>query len=143
MFVIVCVDDKNGMLFNKRRQSRDKAVLLDIKDMVGENLIYMKEYTGKMFSDIELKNFHILSAPLGKMEEIEEIKEIEEKYVFLEDESISSISERIKKLIVYRWNRIYPADFHFDISLEGWKLIERKEFVGTSHENITKEVYVR
>lgn len=140
MFVIVCVDDKNGMLFNKRRQSRDKAVLLDIKDMVGENLIYMKEYTRKLFSDIELKNSHILPASL---EEIEEMEEIEEKYVFLEDESISSISERIKKLIIYRWNRIYPADFHLDISLDGWNLAERKEFEGTSHENITKEVYIR
>lgn len=27
MNVIVCVDDNNGMLFNKRRQSRDKAVI--------------------------------------------------------------------------------------------------------------------
>ena len=31
MRVIVFLDDKNGMLFNKRRQSRDQAVLEEIQ----------------------------------------------------------------------------------------------------------------
>ena len=30
MKIIVCLDDNNGMLFNNRRQSRDKTVVEDI-----------------------------------------------------------------------------------------------------------------
>ena len=31
MTLYVCLDDKNGMLFNNRRQSRDRVVLEDIR----------------------------------------------------------------------------------------------------------------
>ena len=30
MQVILCLDDRNGMMFNHRRQSRDRAVIQDI-----------------------------------------------------------------------------------------------------------------
>jgi len=43
-------------------------------------------------------------------------------------------------LILYRWNRTYPADLYFTLSLEGWTLERREEFAGSSHEKITKEV---
>ena len=33
MTIFVCIDDKNGMLFNHRRQSRDEAVLKDMLDV--------------------------------------------------------------------------------------------------------------
>ena len=32
MNIIVCLDDKNGMMFNKRRQSQDKLLRSDIKE---------------------------------------------------------------------------------------------------------------
>lgn len=34
MNIIVCLDDKNGMMFNKRRQSQDKILRNSIKDIV-------------------------------------------------------------------------------------------------------------
>ena len=34
MNIIVCLDDKNGMMFNKRRQSQDKLLRSDIKELV-------------------------------------------------------------------------------------------------------------
>ena len=39
MTVYVCLDDRNGMLFNKRRQSRDAKVLEDIRASISDVLI--------------------------------------------------------------------------------------------------------
>ena len=36
-----------------------------------------------------------------------------------------------------------PADLRFDVPLEDWRLTQVSELVGTSHEKITREVYVR
>ena len=41
MTVFICLDDKNGMLFNHRRQSRDKAVIEDMLSFAGYEKIYM------------------------------------------------------------------------------------------------------
>lgn len=46
-------------------------------------------------------------------------------------------------LIVYRWNRTYPADLFLTLPLEQWTLVRQEEFAGSSHQNITKEVYTR
>ncbi len=48
-------------------------------------------------------------------------------------------------LVLYRWNRRYPADVYLDIRPEppGWRLVSREEFSGSSHPRITKEVYQR
>ena len=51
--------------------------------------------------------------------------------------------ERMEGLILYRWNRRYPADLHCTLPLEGFVLTERREFAGSSHECITREVYRR
>ena len=46
-------------------------------------------------------------------------------------------------MIVFKWNRVYPKDFEFELDLSKWKLAESSEFKGSSHDNITMEVYVR
>ena len=49
------------------------------------------------------------------------------------------------KIVLYRWNRHYPSDVKWEPDLEGlgFALTETTEFPGTSHEKITREVYVR
>ena len=55
MNIIVCLEDKNGMMFNKRRLSQDVAIREDIyKNMDGKSLI-MNDYSYKMFSKDEPK----------------------------------------------------------------------------------------
>ena len=49
---------------------------------------------------------------------------------------------RVERVVLYRWDRAYPADLYWDLSLEGWTLARREEFPGFSHEIITKEVYI-
>ena len=66
----------------------------------------------------------------------------ENDFCFIEDESIVPYQEKIKELIVYKWNRVYPADAEFEMP-EGFVLQSRVDFAGYSHEKITKEIYRR
>ena len=44
MNIIVCVDDKNGMMFNKRRQSKDRILIADaIKEVADDKLLEIHE----------------------------------------------------------------------------------------------------
>ena len=43
--VIVILDDNLGMLFNNRRQSRDRVLIDDIIKTVKDNKIYIEEYS--------------------------------------------------------------------------------------------------
>ena len=50
MNVILCVDENMGMLFNKRRQSRDSKVLEDIFGMTES--LWIHPFSEKMFQRI-------------------------------------------------------------------------------------------
>lgn len=62
-------------------------------------------------------------------------------YCFVENLSLKEYTEKMTKLVLFRWNRAYPADTYLDISLTGpdWKLTGSDEFTGYSHEKITVE----
>ena len=128
MILIACADDKMGMAFNKRRQSRDIAVCEDIVNTIQGSSIWMDERSKKLFEGMTL-NFV-------------ETKETAD-YCFLEFTAPSGIGISPDDIILYRWNRHYPADMKFDLPLDGYTLKETTEFVGNSHEVITKEVYAR
>lgn len=53
--------------------------------------------------------------------------------------------DRIEGMILYRWDRVYPADLHLDVvpSLSVWHLVSAGELPGFSHKKIEKEVYLR
>ena len=53
----------------------------------------------------------------------------------------ASMVKEIEKVILYHWNRDYPADVYFPVDLSVWKCVETKEFAGSSHEKITRERY--
>lgn len=63
----------------------------------------------------------------------------------MENLSLEKYKERIKEIILFKWNRIYPADMYFDIPLveNEWKLTYVDEFEGNSHEKITMEEWKR
>lgn len=137
MIVIAAVDDNNGMMFNKRRQSKDSVLRKRILSIAGGGKLWMNDYTYRQFLDCDAagicvnENFYD-KAGLGE-------------YCLIENVSAASRAEGIEKIILFRWNRKYPSDFYFDIDLNGcgWKLSETREFAGSSHESITEEVYTR
>ncbi len=137
MIIIACVDERNGMMFNRRRQSRDSAVCGDILRECGGKKPYMSTYSGKLFGDVEEKNIRITEEFLKEAEE--------EDFCFIEDIQISGFENKIRTVILYQWNRRYPADRYFllDLSDGSWELQRTEELKGSSHEKITKGVYER
>lgn len=134
MKIIVCLCDKGGMLFNKRRQSRDRVLLQNLADYVNDGAIFVNGFSAPLFesstaSVIEVSD-PLLSAGDGD-------------FVFLENLSLKRARDKIEEMIIYRWNRSYPADFFLDLepSEAGLRLVESTEFSGSSHEKITREIY--
>ena len=123
MTLMVCVDDKMGMAFNRRRQSRDRAVIEDMVRLAGGKPIAMAEKSRELFE--------------GAGCAVEEGA----AFRFIEFEAPSAYAERAETIVLYRWNRRYPADLRFDIDLSRYTLTETVEFPGHSHEKITREVY--
>ncbi len=129
MKLIVCLDDNNGMMFNKRRQSRDKILIADILELCKDNLIYTNGYSSKLFPENSITVF----------EDSEEV--VGDSYCFAENFLVDE--KNIDEIIVYKWNRRYPADTYFNIDLNNWTLKDSCEFKGNSHDRITREVYAR
>ena len=60
------------------------------------------------------------------------------EFCWAEGQALRPYAERIEKLICFRWNRRYPGDVFLDLPLEDWRLTERVDFPGFSHEKITR-----
>lgn len=52
MKIIVVIDNDNGMLFNKRRQSKDAVLRDQILDISKDTIIWMNTYTRTQFEDV-------------------------------------------------------------------------------------------
>lgn len=128
MKLIVCLDDNKGMMFNKRRQSRDRVLIENILGLCKGEKLYTNEYSVALF-------------PENAVEVFESIEDIENAYCFAENFTVNE--EYVDEIIVYKWNRLYPADTYFNIDFGGWSLIETVDFEGSSHEKITREIYRR
>lgn len=129
MNVAICIDDDFGMLFGSRRQSRDRVLIEDFIKSADSNKIFIRSFSEKLFAD----KYVIVNDSC-----LEEAGEND--FCFIEDESLIPYAARINTLIIYKWNKKYPADFVFEMP-EGFTLTETSEFQGSSHEKITKEIY--
>lgn len=132
MKIVVCLDDNNGLLFNNRRQSSDKEVIKDIIQ-TAKGKLFINTFSKKLFMDF----------PCVIVDDLFLYNARQEDYCFVENLSIKNYEDRINEIIIYYWNRSYPADMFFDIDLSQFTLVLFNEFVGNAHEKITKEVYIK
>lgn len=132
MRIIVCVDENGGMLFHKRRQSRDSQVTADILALTKGEKLWMNGYSAGLFEE---KGVLVSETFLEQAEN--------GAFCFVENQSLQPYLNQIEEIIRYQWNRKYPADFYCDLDLQRWSMIEQKEFSGTSHEKITRERYIK
>ena len=133
MILAVCVDDKLGMLFNKRRQSKDRELRKDLLSLTDQSL-WVNEYTAKQFTEEEKMWLNVREDFLDDIGE--------DDLCFVETLPLTGYEEKVTKLILYRWNRIYPSDVHFPYDLANWELESEYEFSGYSHDKITRCIYV-
>lgn len=143
MILIACIDDNKGMMFNHRRQSQDRVLRQHILDMVGDAKLWMNEYSAKLFA----KDHDGLLQECIQADEDFLKKASKGEYCFVEDadcsEDMFPDTAHIEAVVLYKWNRIYPADRYFAMDLSDWKMVETVEFPGSSHEKITEERYER
>ena len=136
MIWVVCVDDRGGTAFHGRRQSMDRLLRADLLAMAGEKKLWMDETARRQFTEdcpnVEAAPDFPQRAGLGE-------------FCFGEAHPVIPWLDRIEAMVIYRWNRAYPADCYldFDPAAAGWTLTERRDFPGHSHPNLTKEVYLK
>ena len=127
MNLIVCIANNNGIMFNKRRVSKDALLIERLKGITKENKVYVSEYSKPLFEGFDnlvLSNENLTNNDI----------------YFLENEGYNG---NIDKIIIYKWNRDYPADKYFDIDLSSYELISTQDFQGSSHDLITEEIYIK
>ena len=135
MRLILCIDDKNGMAFNHRRQTRDKKQRQHMYRKI-DGPLYVNAYTRKLL--LEDKDH----PELLSLEDLD-LKD-KSASVFIENEDIEKYVEYADQIMIYRWNRIYLSDLYFDEkNLEGYRLFEKDTFSGTSHPGIEFNIYER
>ncbi len=131
MNIILCLDERNGMMFNNRRQSRDGAVCRRVLECVWGRNLWMNEYSSKLFdgADIKISSDFLMEARKGD-------------FCFVENPDFLEYEKDFEKVIVYRWNRVYPADVRIDEDfLKKRRLVSTFDFCGDSHDKITEEIY--
>jgi hypothetical protein len=126
----MCVSKNGGISFNNRRQSRDEAVCKDMIEISGGS-IFASEYSAKLFDGI------------GEVQICDDGKTPADQYYFAEREMPEADEQSVSEVVLYHWNREYPADRFFDIDLKGFRLTETVEFAGKSHDCIRRERWVR
>lgn len=136
MNVIVCIDDAGGMLFNGRRQSKDKRLRQQARELAQGQPLWMNSYTASQFSE---DGYEIIA------DEAFLDKAPDDAWCFVENCDLLPYLEKIQQMAVYHWNRRYPSDVKFPIEVlrSQWKQLSAKEFEGNSHERITEEVYTK
>ena len=127
MKIIICLDDDFGMMFGGRRQSRDKAVCEKAISLAEGGKLYINSFSEKLFAEYGVTVDDEMLSVAGDGD-----------VCFLEN---MLPPENTSELIVFKWNRRYPGDMHFEPTKNGFTLISSEDFEGNSHEKITMEIY--
>lgn len=132
MKIIACIDDQNGLLFNRRRLSSDVVLTRRILENIGDATLWVTPYSAKLFEGASV----CVDPCLLDRAKVEE-------YCFIEDTDIMPYMDKVTQIVLYRWNRRYPSDRKFPVLGSEWQLVATEEFEGNSHPVITEEVYER
>lgn len=124
MVVFYTLDDKNGYKFGKKRQSHDSAVADKMIEM-SDGYVYMRSDSLPFFKKSDLTRCRTFV-------EFEDIPD--DAYVFLEEELPKDRIGAVNKIIIFRWNRVYPATQRLSLHGLGTPI---EEFEGNSHEKIS------
>lgn len=131
--LIVCLDETRGMMFNRRRQSRDSLLIADIICHVNGAKLLVSPYSAPLFDNCDA-DITVVDDPIDAA--------TENDYCFIENTALPESIDCISELIIYRWNRIYPTDRRFLLDISSMRSVMRVDFKGSSHDKITKEVFV-
>lgn len=136
MILVACVDDRMGMMFNRRRQSMDGNVRQDMLCCLPEGeKLHVTPYTARQFSQEQQKYLEVCEDPVHYP--------WKQEYFFAEDTEVSMVAQNAERIVLYRWGRAYPSDRIFSIDLSEYDCISQTLFMGNSHPEMQKELYER
>ena len=134
MNLILCLDDNGGLSFFSRRQSMDSVLREKALELAGGQKLWMDGYSAGQFQNAP-ERIAVTQEPLAEIGP--------EDWFFLELQDWKPLLSEVRRLAVFHWNREYPSNRVFPLQqvLANAKLLHREDFPGSSHENITLEVY--
>lgn len=135
MTIVVTVSKDFGLLFHQRRQSQDRLQRANLKALIGSWPLYMNAYSYSLYQDFFKESSVVAEDFLDLCPK--------DGWALIEDQSLQKYISKIDQVILYQWNRSYPSDTWLDISLDSFQLVEQVDFVGSSHERITRLTYQR
>jgi exoribonuclease R len=142
LIIIACLDQKNGMAFNHRRQSQDRVLRRRILEICRGHRLWMdgkafalfapqiEEAGGRESSQIFVSENPMESAGTGD-------------YCYVEMTPLQEDEDRAAGLVLCRWDKVYPADVYFDLDMTQWLQTGEENLAGSSHEKITIMYYER
>lgn len=133
MKLIICIDNRKGMMFFGKRQSQDHELRRWIINRTLGSKLWMSTFSSEQFQ--EYTGFIV--------DDDYNSKAALDDYCFVEDKDF--IIENTDEVILCCWNRKYQADRFFDVDLKanGFFKTDREEIKGSSHNKITIETYRR
>ena len=132
MKLIVCLSEDSGMMFNRRRQSRDRVLTADMIAHTQNTALWVSPYSAPLFGE-DCPHLQVDAQPASVASFGD--------FCFVEDTTLPQNVDTVDEILIYRWNRHYPSDVFFDLDMSAFHLCESTEFVGSSHDNITKEIW--
>lgn len=140
MTVCVCLDDNNGVMFNHRRQSQDRIQRERVIQLAKDSVLWMTPYT------LTLYRPQLCSRPPIFIARDFDSPVAEDAFCIIEGACPANLIKKANRVVIYRWNRIYPADITFDMRLLAapvWRLVNMETFNGSSHKEMTEEIWER
>lgn len=143
MKFIFVLDQKNGMMFNYRRQSFDQAIIKKIVEDVNKikGRLWLSDYSKELFASYDVN--------MMPLEEFDLSKANEKDFVFVENidvdlEAMIADKEMSVELNFYRWDKVYPSDKKMTFTkelLDTFFVKNSYELSGETHDVISVEVW--
>ena len=143
MKIVFVLDQKNGMMFNHRRQSFDQAIIKKIVEDVKETngRLWLSDYSKELFASYDVN--------MMPLEEFDLSKANEKDFVFVENidvdlEAMIADKEMSVELNFYRWDKVYPSDKKMTFTkelLDTFFVKNSYELSGETHDVISVEVW--
>lgn len=141
MTLVFTVDECYGLAFGKRRQSRDRELTKDLVRYANGRNIYAEEYSRLLFDEAEID-----TASVGVSFNDDPLAEASgDSVILLELSCPDGALDLVDEVVIYLWNRRYPSTAKLDIGYieRYFSLTESVDFVGNSHEKLTRVTYKR
>ena len=135
MKVVLCTDERGGLLFAGRRQSADQVVLEKMADEANEkhSTLWVSAYSKELFTKID--------APIQVLSEKSAFEK--DDIVFIEEIDPQPFIDQAHTVLLYNWGKTYPATTFLKADLQAFQQVKEEEFVGDPHEEMFVQLWKR